>query len=149
MRVIVPQTAAELDAHYRCRYETLRKPWGKPPGSERDANEDDNLLASALDANGHTLGVARLLPLEEAGKGQVRSMGVLETARGQGVGKHLLRFLETKAAEMGMRHLILHARKNAVPFYQAAGYEILRESYVLWDIIPHYEMEKWLKMRNE
>ena len=148
MKVIVPQTDAEIKEHYRIRYETLRMPWGQPPGSERDGEETDNVLASAYNEAGECLGVARMLPLND-GSIQIRSMGVLESARGQGVGKAVLAFLETKAAEMGKSLLVLHARENAVPFYKSTGYRVVSESYVLWGIIPHFKMEKSLKMRTK
>ncbi len=148
MTVIVPSTETELKAHYQTRYETLRLPWGQPPGSERDGPEDDNILASAYDKNKRCIGVARLLPLSN-NEGQIRSMGVAEHTRGQGVGRELMSFLETKAAELGITHVVLHARENAVQFYEAAGYRVMQESYVLWGTIQHYKMEKWLEMSTE
>lgn len=148
MKIIVPHTAEELKAHYQTRYQTLRLPWGQPPGSERDGPEDDNILASAINEKGDCVGVARLLPIS-AKEAQIRSMGVSESTRGQGVGKLLLAFLETKAAKLGIPLVLLHARENAVQFYQSAGYRVTQESYVLWGTIQHYKMEKQLIMRAE
>jgi len=148
MTIIVPSTEAELTAHYESRYETLRLPWGQPPGSEREGLENDNILASAINNSGQVIGVARMLPLGTDAV-QIRSMGVSNRARGQGVGKALLAFLETKARNRGIIRIVLQARENAVHFYQAAGYTVLEESYLLWGVIQHYKMEKWLKLSTE
>ena len=40
--------------------------------------------------------------------------------------------------------IILNARENAVNFYKNSGYEVIRETYILFDKIQHFEMKKVL-----
>ncbi len=40
----------------------------------------------------------------------------------QGLGQHLMQKMEARAAQLGVQHIILYARDNAIPFYQKLGY---------------------------
>ena len=46
--------------------------------------------------------------------------------------------------EKGWTEIVLEARENAVPFYEAIGYTIVAESYLLFSEIQHYRMQKSL-----
>jgi len=49
-------------------------------------------------------------------------MAVIDDARGRGVGKALLAFLEDEARRRGATRLTLSAQMRAVPFYEKASY---------------------------
>jgi predicted GNAT family N-acyltransferase len=51
-------------------------------------------------------------------------------------------YLEKEAKQKGWTEIVLEARENAVPFYQAIGYTIVAESYLLFGEIQHYRMQK-------
>ncbi len=137
-----PETPAEFAQYYHVRWKTLRAPWGQPEGSEKDEREDETLHRAAF-VDDEIAGVARIQKntSEEA---QIRYMGVLEEFRGRGLGRLLVESLEQAAREKDFRHIILDARENAVGFYIVLGYEVVGESYLLFDSIQHYQMKKRL-----
>ena len=137
-----PENETEWEEYFSVRYQTLRAPWHQPPGSERDEKENQAIHAAAF-YNSKIIGVARLQQIEP-GKGQIRYMGVLPEFNGKGIGSALLQFLENKAKENHITSIILNARENAVPFYIKNGYEVIEKSYLLWNEIQHYLMQKKL-----
>lgn len=143
MPVFAPHTPADWAAYYRLRYEVLRQPWQQPEGSER-ADDDDaptttHALLRALD--GTALGVGRLHPAS-ATQGQVRFMAVAPAGQGRGAGRQVLEYLEEAARRQGLTEIVLHARENAVPFYQRLGYGVVAPSHTLFGTIPHFLMRK-------
>lgn len=143
MDIRTPQTPEEWKAYYRLRFVVLREPWGQAEGTEVLADEDQAIHAAAYGEDGTTLGVARL-QRKDGDTGQVRCVAVSAEAQGKGVGKALMAWLEERAAEEGMKEIILEARDNAVPFYLSIGYRILDKSHLLFGIIQHYTMSKRL-----
>jgi putative acetyltransferase len=59
---------------------------------------------------------------------EVRAVYVAPDWAGEGVGTALLRELESRARERGVGTVVLTASRNAVPFYEARGYERVRET---------------------
>jgi ribosomal protein S18 acetylase RimI-like enzyme len=56
---------------------------------------------------------------------------VLESHRGMGIGRHLLRHVEERARGLGSRRLWLQVNKKnaaAIGFYRFAGFEVIREA---------------------
>lgn len=143
VRITEPQTPEEFENYYLLRWEVLRKPWNQPRGTEKDEQEDSSLHAMALNESGECVGVARLQQNspEEA---QVRFMGVRNDQQGKGTGRLLMNYVEEKAKAAGANKIVLQARENAVPFYKALGYSITEKTFLLWDLIQHYKMEKTL-----
>lgn len=140
MKVIEPRTPAELEQYYSLRWETLRKPWGKPRGSELDEHEEQSIHAMLVD-NGEAIAVGRL-QFNSPAEAQLRFMGVRSDMQGKGLGAHIISYLEKKAAEKGAHRMILQAREKAVSFYERNGYRIKEKTFLLWDEIQHYLMEK-------
>ncbi len=125
------------------RYEVLRKPWKQPIGSEKDANEDTSIHIMACNQTNIVLGVSRLqfnTPLEA----QLRFMGVKENSQVLGIGKKLIAYAEEKAKKEGATKIILQAREIALDFYKKCGYTLVEKSFLMWDEIQHYLMEKKL-----
>jgi len=142
MEIKTPQTDAEWKAYYALRFNVLREPWNQPVGSEVLADEDQAIHAIAVEDN-EVLGVARMH--ESAAKqGQVRCVATATAAQGKGIGKAIMAYLEVQAKAKGWTEIVLEARENAVPFYQAIGYTIVAESYLLFGEIQHYRMRKTL-----
>ena len=137
-----PQTDADWNAYYALRFSVLREPWNQPIGSEVLADEDQAIHAIAVE-NGEVLGVARMHESDEK-QGQVRCVATATKAQGKGIGKAIMAYLEEKAKQKGWTEIVLEARENAVPFYQAIGYSIVAESYLLFGEIQHYRMQKSL-----
>ena len=137
-----PQTDADWNAYYALRFSVLREPWNQPVGSEVLADEDQAIHAIAVE-NGEILGVARMHESAEK-QGQVRCVATATKAQGKGIGKAIMAYLEEKAKQKDWTEIVLEARENAVPFYQAIGYSIVAESYLLFGEIQHYRMQKSL-----
>jgi predicted GNAT family N-acyltransferase len=143
MKVIEPRTAAELEQYYLLRWEVLRKPWSKPRGSELDEQEDSSIHAMLVDDDGSALAVGRL-QLNSPEEAQLRFMGVKSDAQGKRLGDHIITYLEKKAVEKGAKRMVLQAREKAVSFYERNGYRVKEKTFLLWDEIQHYLMEKEL-----
>ena len=144
MKIIEPSTSEEFKKYYNLRYEVLRKPWLQPKGSERDEEEETSLHRMIIDEpNGKAVAVGRLQfnTIEEA---QIRFMAVSNYYRGMGYGSEIVKALENIAREKGRRKIILQSRENAVKFYEKNGYKIIEKSYLLFDEIQHWLMEKEL-----
>ncbi|GAB2772009.1 GNAT superfamily N-acetyltransferase [Hymenobacter luteus] len=140
-----PHTPAEWAAYYRLRYEVLRQPWQQPEGSEQadDDHAPTTTHALLLAPEGYAAGVGRLHPSGPA-QGQVRFMAVHPAWQGRGVGRQVLEYLETAARSQGLREVVLHAREQAVPFYQRLGYAVVAPSHTLFGTIPHLLMRRVL-----
>ncbi len=137
-----PQTPDEFADYYHVRWLTLRAPWGEPEGSEKDEREDETLHRAAF-LDGKVIGVSRIQK-NSPQEAQIRYMGVLEEYRSHGIGRRLVESLEEAAREKGFEYIILDSRQNAVGFYIILGYEVVGESYLLFDSIQHYKMKKQL-----
>ncbi len=135
-----PKTDQEWLDYYDLRYRVLRKPLNKPRGSEK--NEGDSSGEHfALYENQVIKAIARLDTIEPT-IGQVRFVAVDSEIQGKGYGKLLMLAVEKKALKNGNKKMILHARDYAVEFYKKLNYNLLRESYKLFDVLQHYLMEK-------
>ncbi|HEU4717884.1 MAG TPA: GNAT family N-acetyltransferase [Bacteroidia bacterium] len=142
MRVHEPVTPEDFQNYYRLRWEILRRPWNQAEGSEKDNAEETSFHAMITDdETGECLAVGRLQK-NSGSEGQVRFFAVKTEKQGKGLGKMLMSFLEQKAKQLGIETVILQARENAVPFYLASGYTIREKTFLLFDEIQHYLMEK-------
>lgn len=146
----------EYGAAVELRYRTLREPLGLTFSEEELAAEADSIhiTCSVLD------NLAGCLVLKPQGDDamQMRQVAVFESMRGKGIGKAMVDFSERVAREfMGkasgnlqgdaggqvVRKIWLHARENAVPFYEKLGYQIDGEMFEEVGI-PHWFMFKTL-----
>jgi predicted GNAT family N-acyltransferase len=144
MEIKAPLTDADWKAYYALRFKVLREPWYQPMGSEVLADEDQAIHVIAV-AGEEVLGVARMHE-SAVQQGQVRCVAIATAAQGKGIGKSIMAYLEDQAKAKGWTEIVLEARENAVPFYQAIGYSIVAESYLLFGEIQHYRMKKALNL---
>ena len=140
-QIIIPKKSNEIDSYYKLRFEVLRKPWGQDENTVRDEWEDQSLHALLIDNDGSAIATGRL-QFNSVTEGQIRSMAVAESFRGQGLGTKVLKFLEEKAKEKDLSKIVLDARDLAVDFYIKNGYAIDGPSYILFNVIPHFHMIK-------
>jgi GNAT superfamily N-acetyltransferase len=136
-----PANQLEFDAYYSLRWKILRNPWNQPAGSEKDEFESEALHLGAWTEFGELIAVGRLHRLSED-RAQIRYMAVDPSQRSRGVGTAILRELESLAIKSGIREIKLDAREDAVMFYQANGYELVRPSHRLFGLVQHFEMQK-------
>ena len=114
----------------------------------RRACLDPQYVVFVARRGGERLGFARLHPMGVAGSPYLASIAVTEDARGQGVGGHLLDFVEALYREQS-RHLFLCVSSfnpRARALYERRGYERIGEleNYVI-DGASEFLMHKWLR----
>jgi predicted GNAT family N-acyltransferase len=77
----------------------------------------------------------------EPGVAKIQRMAVIDDVRRRGVGRELLKFLETEARRRGAKKLTLDAQVQARGFYERAGYRPHGAEFIDAGI-PHVAMEK-------
>ncbi len=135
-----PITSVEWNAYFDLRYRILRAPWNQPPGSEKNEG-DQSAKHAAYFLNEKIIGVGRL-DLFENEYGQVRFMAVENNYQGGGIGKSIIQYLEDLSIARGDKGMVLHARENALEFYNKLGYSVVEKSHLLFGEIQHYLMSK-------
>ncbi|NRA38198.1 MAG: GNAT family N-acetyltransferase [Planctomycetes bacterium] len=74
---------------------------------------------------------------------QLRGMATVEAFRGQGIGKNLLAFMETKIIpEQNPALLWCHAREHAVDFYKRCGWIVDSDIFETPGVGMHFRMVK-------
>lgn len=136
-----PETEKEFSDYYELRWRVLREPWNHPRGSEKDELENESFHIMAVDENNKVVGVGRLHFNTET-EAQIRYMAVAPEYETRGIGTSILEALEAKARQQQCKTIALHARENAVGFYQQNGYELLEKSHLLFGTIQHFRLCK-------
>ena len=145
MEIIEPNTSTEFKIYYNLRYEVLRKPWGQPPGSERDEREETSIHRMIIDnKTENALAVGRL-QFNSTHEAQIRFMAVADDLQGKGLGSQIISALEDVACGQGIQRIILSSRENALQFYRNNGYKIEKKTYLLFGEIQHWLMKKDLE----
>lgn len=125
----------------KLRDDILRKPLGLRFSEEELDRERDNLLIAAYEDD-QMLGCCMLVE-EDPQTVRLRQMAVINDLQGKGIGKALMIFAENLARDRGYDKITMHARKNALGFYEKMGYK--RSGVEFEELtIPHYIMEKKL-----
>lgn len=143
MIITQPQTPEEFEKYYDLRWRILRKPWGQPRGSEKDDKEETAIHVMVCEKDRIPVGVGRA-HFNSEDEAQVRYMAVEVNMQGKGVGAMLLKELERRSKEKGAKYIILNARDTAIKFYEKYGYKTTKQSYTLFESVPHFEMRKML-----
>lgn len=139
-----PSTKQDFEIYYQLRYEVLRKPWGQPLGSEIDETDNKSIHAFIKNKN-VAIACARLHYIDIV-TAQIRYMAVHPDYQGKGLGKLVIAYLENIAKQNNRSIMILQARENAVKFYESCGYTVKEKSYLLFEEIQHYLMEKEIRI---
>jgi N-acetylglutamate synthase-like GNAT family acetyltransferase len=143
MKAKFAHTKEEIEAILELRFKILREPWGQSRDSSSDGHEDTSYNAFVMDNDGNALACGRL-QLSDATTGQIRYMAVATAQQGKGLGKIILKALEEKAKGLGAKKIELQARDNALDFYKANNYVLKEKTHLLFGVIQHYRMEKFL-----
>lgn len=104
-------------------------------GRDTDPSESD-------DADARPIGAGRLREVGE-GVGKVERIAVLKPRRGEGVGRAIMRTLESTAVDEGLSKLVMHAQTPVEGFYRDLGYETTSDEFEEAGI-SHVEMAKSL-----
>lgn len=125
----------------KLRDDILRKPLGLGFDQQELENEKKNMLIAAFEDD-KMLGCCMLVE-ENPETVRLRQMAVLNDLQGKGIGRALMHFAENLARDRGYKILSMHARKNALGFYEKMGYKVASDEFTEITI-PHYVMEKRL-----
>lgn len=131
-----------LDA-VKIRQIVFVKGQGVPASLEIDQNEAYCQHFVLYDDNGRAAATCRILPNQEHTQATLQRMAVLDTYRGQGLGKILLEDVLSFCKQQGFQKVTLHAQLTARGFYDKMNFlpigEIFEEAG-----IQHITMEKTL-----
>lgn len=109
------------------RDQVLRQPLGLSIWDDPWQQEQHDIhVCATLDKD--TIGVLLLRPLDSQ-QVQMKQVAVSETARGKQVGKKLVELAEHIAVTEGYTTIMLHARENAIPFYEKMNYLSIGEPF--------------------
>jgi predicted GNAT family N-acyltransferase len=138
---IVDYGTAEYKQVLQLRDEILRKPLGLDFSSEELEKEKEHMHMAAYEDD-QILGCCMLVK-EDPETVRLRQMAVVNDVQGKGIGRALMQFAENLARDRGYRRITMHARKNAVGFYERMGYRKIGNEF-MEITIPHIVMEKEL-----
>ena len=138
---IIDHGSPEYDQMVKLRDDMLRKPLGLGFTSQELDKEKENMLIGAFEEE-QMLGCCMLVE-ENTATVRLRQMAVLNDLQGKGIGRALMNFAENLARDRGYKTLSMHARKNAVGFYEKMGYSVASDEFTEVTI-PHFVMEKKL-----
>ena len=128
------QTLALRDA-------VLRRPLGLSLTAEDRAGEDKQWHLIAIRKQ-VLVGCLVLVPLPGAAV-QMRQVVVIPECQRSGIGTALVAYAEELARSRKRTSMLLHARLEAVPFYQRLGYAVEGDEFIEVTI-PHRVMRKAL-----
>lgn len=127
------------------RWEVLRKPIGKPAGSEVTEHEHDGRHVVGVDPRGEVVCCAMLVPVAGADDTQrIAQVAVRETLQRRGMGRNLINIVEDEARRTGVTRLVLNGRVNAQGFWRSLGYVPEGDVFEIVGI-PHTRMSKPLE----
>jgi GNAT superfamily N-acetyltransferase len=138
---IIDHGSNEYRQMIKLRDDILRKPLGLGFDPHELEKEKDNMLIGAFEDD-DMLGCCMLVE-ENPGTVRLRQMAVLNDLQGKGIGRALMNFAENLARDRGYKIISMHARKNAIGFYEKMGYKVSSPEF-MEITIPHYVMEKRL-----
>ena len=138
---IIDHGTREYQQMVKLREDVLRRPLGLGFDNEELESEKENMLIAAFEDD-DMLGCCMLVE-EKPGTVRLRQMAVLNDLQGKGIGRALMNFAENLARDRGYKILSMHARKNAIGFYEKMGYVVSSPEFTEVTI-PHFVMEKRL-----
>ena len=138
---IIDYGSPEYMQMVKLRDAILRKPLGLGFTSEDLEKEKDNMFIGAFEDE-RMLGCCMLVE-EQPDIVRLRQMAVLNDLQGKGIGRALMNFAENLARDRGYKIVRMHARNNAVGFYEKVGYKVKGDQFIEVTI-PHFVMEKEL-----
>lgn len=139
---IIDYGTKEYKRMLKLRDEILRKPLGLHFTDEELEKEKQNMHIGAYEDD-QMLGCCMLVQ-ENTDTVRLRQMAVVNDVQGKGIGRALMQFAENLARDRGYKRITMHARRNAVGFYERMGYRKVGEEFTEITI-PHIVMEKALQ----
>jgi len=130
------------DQEIELRLELLRVPLGLTFSEQQLQAESSDLHFGMLDG-GRLIACAVIVPLSDA-LAKLRQMAVATTYQRQGVGANLIGNIESALQGRQCEAIELHARDNAVGFYEKIGYRKQGSQFIEVSL-PHWKMTKSIR----
>lgn len=124
------------------RDEVLRRPLGLEFSPELLGAEATDFHLAGYSQDGDLLGCLILTPVDSSTI-QMRQVAVNPSLQRSGIGTALVDYSESFARQHGYSLMIMHAREQAVPFYERLGYHTYGDRFEEVTI-PHWNMKKHL-----
>ena len=140
VEVRLAEKEADRRTCMRLRWTVFVEEQSVPPSLEIDAHDSSGAVHALALLDGVPVGAGRFVFLGP-GVARIGRMAVIDDARGRGVGKALLRFLEAEARKRGANRFTLNAQVSARRFYEKAGYRATGPVFDDADI-PHVRMDR-------
>lgn len=134
----IPFQSIEYYQSLAIRDRVLRQPLGLTFDPQQLQQEFSDFHVIAKEGN-RVVGTLILTPFN--GTAKMRQVAVLPEFQSKGLGKLMVARFEKMAVEMELYNIVLHARKNAVPFYEKLGYTTVGDWFEEVGL-PHLKMEK-------
>ncbi len=131
----------DYDQMVKLRYEIMRKPLGLNFSEDELKREKDDILIGAFEDD-EILGCCLLTKIDNQ-CAKLRQMAVQKNRQGLGIGESMMQFAENIARDRGFKIITMHARENAIGFYERYGYKTKGDEFIEINI-PHRVMEKVL-----
>ncbi len=136
----LPHLSGEYWQSVDLRQRVLREPLGMQLAGTQLAQETDMYHLGIFDKKINILGCL-ILQQKETETFQMKQVAVDTHLQGKGIGKKLVHFAEKFVQRQHAKKIILHARANAVPFYEKLSYQS-KGNFFDEIGIPHILMEK-------
>lgn len=136
----LPHLSGEYWQSVYLRQSVLREPLGMQLAGTQLAQETKGYHLGIFDQQINILGCLTLFPTSQD-IFQMKQVAVDSNFQGKGIGKKLVYFAERFAKNKKVKKIILHARQNAIPFYEKLNYQSKGELFEEIGI-PHIFMEK-------
>jgi len=119
--IIRPMEPEDADSVAQIEKDSFSQPWSRQ--GFLDAMDLPQNIILVAEEDGEILGYqCTYVSFDE---GELTNIAVKRTARGQGVGQHLIRKLQEKAVESGVERIVLEARvtnDTAIALYEKMGF---------------------------
>ncbi|MBL0145505.1 MAG: GNAT family N-acetyltransferase [Chitinophagaceae bacterium] len=109
------------------RNELLRRPLGLSFSPDELAREKEDILIGAFDDD--KILACCLLTKVDDNSLKLRQMAVQNNLQGKGIGASMMNFAENVARDKGFKKVTMHARKNAMGFYEKLGYKAVGNEF--------------------
>jgi GNAT superfamily N-acetyltransferase len=133
----------ECDDILQLRYEVLRKPLGLMFDVEDISQEYGDIHMGCYDVNSDELTGCLLLRPITGERIKMRQVAVRPELHGKGIGRFMVTHSEKWSRDQGFEQMELHARLQAVDFYEKLGYtkkgdmfkEVQLDHYFMYKIL--------------
>lgn len=132
---------ADLKAAFDVRQQVFVEEQGISRELEYDGLDNEAIHMLVMDG-GNVIGTARVRFLAD-NQAKIERMAILKPFRRKGIGRGIISFLIAESKRRRVKHVILHAQHDVLPFYRSCGFEEVGGPF--WEAgIKHLKMQMWV-----